>query len=94
MRLSMEETDPGYSKMIEIGGPSTKISVWLDGAKQEGCVTADEEAGFVLKCVRSDDGKPAFDKLKGEFLLESVTGEVKIDYPGRIRNNIASHLRF
>lgn len=75
MRISTDQDDPGY-------GPDIfHVRVWLDDVEQKGCVvTADEEAGYIKRHKRGNDGK-YFPAAPGAFTIatEELHGVVRIE---------------
>jgi len=59
MRISIEETDPGYLE----NAYSMKIEVLCDGVVVENCITADEEHGIVWYWI-GGDGHPRMKEHK------------------------------
>lgn len=51
MRLSTDKKDPSYKR------DTTWATVYLDGKKQEGVVTADEEQGYIIKWEQNEMGQ-------------------------------------
>ncbi len=51
MRLSMDESDPGYNPYIAI-----RAKTYLNGIEFNDCITADEELGEVIAFARDGAG--------------------------------------
>lgn len=78
MRISADRTDPAYE-------PCTAgVVVMLDGERISGCVTADTDAGEIVRYIKDANGMPAHD---GEcFLTETLRGRVVVGLPGHAAN--------
>ena len=74
MRISADKADPGYSWFLR----HLDSIIFLDGEKQRFCLTADDEQGFVVRHQLDAAGKLVVDRIKEEFALEKVFGQVKI----------------
>lgn len=51
MRISILSGDPGYPALQKMRAEGRAPRVYLDGERVEGCITADEEHGFVTVAV-------------------------------------------
>jgi hypothetical protein len=72
MRISADEHDPGYEAYCR----NRNVVVLLDGDPQRFAVTADEEAGVLVRYRLDDRGRPVFD---GERLVRDVVlGRVEV----------------
>lgn len=71
MRLSTEEGDIGYSK------EATHYVAFLNGIKQDLCLTADTEKGFCIVAKRDFDGKIMAEN--GKLRHKIVFGEVRLE---------------
>lgn len=79
MRLSVRKDDPGYPAWSRID-QKAEVRVYLDGIQVEECITADEEAGYVL-CNKLKNGKPFITKTQ-EVATEKRHGRVEIRVDG------------
>lgn len=71
MRVSTDKDDPGY-------GPDIfRVKVWLDDVPQKACVTADEEQGYIERCMSGPDGK-YFTEDGMNIAIERLYGKVRI----------------
>ncbi len=70
MRISADKNDPGYQP-----GIMGKYDVYLDGTRQEFVVTADEEAGIIVKCKSDERGLIL---SNGHLVEETLRGEVTL----------------
>ncbi|MES2030865.1 MAG: hypothetical protein V4477_16920 [Pseudomonadota bacterium] len=79
-RLSVHEGDPGYSQYVRLGGHGARIKIFLDGAEQRGCVTADRTQGWIRRFKESNgqlvvDGDRVAEEVvygKVEFKIEEA----------------------
>ncbi|OHV81613.1 hypothetical protein [Rhizobium sp. LCM 4573] len=78
MRVSSDKADPGYADWCKLNGDRKIVTVYLDGEKVRDAVMADEEAGEVRRCVRTEADNLAFDKKTGDILRETLRGKVKV----------------
>lgn len=75
MRISARKGDPGYP-----GGSLAGVLVMLDGKRVNTVITADEEAGTVLRFKRDDGGSIVI--LDGGVIEEeTLTGKVDVVLP-------------
>lgn len=56
MRISVDEKDAGWLAHERLLSERKHIAILLDGAQQRGVITADEEAGEILRVARDTDG--------------------------------------
>jgi hypothetical protein len=84
MRISIDPKDVGYEPYQAIYKSRRRVSVFLDGEMQPGTVvTADQEAGFVLRYVTHRAGNGILVKVwdparPGVCLTEEVRGHVEL----------------
>ncbi len=71
-RVSAEQSDPGYEAYCR----NRRVVVLLDGDPQRLAVTADEEAGLLIRCKVDDRGRPLV--ANGALVKETLTGHVQI----------------
>lgn len=76
VRLSVRESDPGYDLWVQNFDAGRIPRIFLDGEEQKEVVTADDEAGIVIRAVTDADGHLIFDDE--EYLTEEVSGDVLI----------------
>lgn len=78
MRVSVYPCSPGgaiYKLLLEAG---REIAVYLDGIRQYGLVSADEEGREVVRKVFDADGAPKISGM-GAFITEAMRGRVRIE---------------
>lgn len=84
MRLSTLKDDAGYLAWCEIFSSATKcgmkLHVTLDGIEQDGVLTADTDAGFIIKWRLTCDQGPVRDIES--LLYERIEGKVEIALRG------------
>lgn len=81
MRVSSNTDDPGYQQFMVARENGKTVRAFLDGVDVKGCTTADEERGFVIRCVLDSDGKAQIDPSNPEVLWEErVEGHVEIRF--------------
>ena len=76
MRLSVnpEDTVAYGAWRVSIG---KGIRVFLDDVEQTRCTVADDEEGYIVRCVTDDEGNLV---LNGEYIqYERVNGNVRIE---------------
>lgn len=73
MRLSVIPNDPGYDMRRAI-----KASAFLDGEKLSGCVTADEDMGYVDVFKLESNGNISINKTERKAITIRRYGEVII----------------
>ncbi|MDF1599722.1 hypothetical protein PZ895_08020 [Mesorhizobium sp. YIM 152430] len=79
MRVSSNPDDPGYRQFMVAIENGKAVHPFLDGVEVKGCTTADEEKGFVIRCVLDSDGKAQIDPNDPERVWEErVEGRVEI----------------
>ena len=74
MRVSADQTDPGYIDDFEV---RRHFKVFLDGVEQKDVRTADEEEGFVIVLLRRGP-KNDFYAVDGQAASERREGKVVI----------------
>lgn len=80
MRISTDESDLGYPAFLHTLARGQSVRVFLDGQEVMGCSVADEEAGFVTRCVLDADRKAQQDPTDPESIwLETVYGDVRVE---------------
>ncbi|MBD7992830.1 hypothetical protein H9643_18805 [Ochrobactrum sp. Sa2BUA5] len=70
MRISADKNDPGFQP-----GIMSKYDVYFEGTRQEFVVTADVEAGVLVRCMSDEQGLIVVD---GELVEETLRGDVKL----------------
>jgi hypothetical protein len=71
MRISADESDPGYLRPAD----RRTIQVFLDGTRQARVITADDFKRLIIRC-KEDCGHLVFEN--GEVLTETLSGDVEI----------------
>lgn len=80
-RVSCNRDDPGYSQYTAAKSNNKNIIVLLDGAEVHYCSVADDELGFVVRCVLDENGRIQVDPNdSGRIWEERLTGEVEIKF--------------
>ncbi len=74
MRYSMEKTDPGYEPYGALKASGKDVNVFLNDVKQTKCVTADDEAGIVVRYCEDQRGAAG-----ARLLTETVAGVVRLE---------------
>lgn len=79
MRVSIRPNDSGYRNWVQLASMGKRIIVKLDGEQQTLCITADDEAGVIVRHVKDNDGNLIFDKDRQAFEDEVRHGRVEIE---------------
>lgn len=79
MRLSMIEGDPGYDDRL----PDQRVVIFFNGEEMSYVLTADEEAGILVRYKRDANGHYIANPQTGDAVTETLYGGVKIDCPWR-----------
>lgn len=80
-RVSVNRGDAGYSQFCVAQAHGKKVFVFLDGKEVRDCVTADDERGFVVRCVLDDRGNVQADPVDPDTIWqERVMGNVEIRF--------------
>lgn len=80
MRISADRTDAGYSMFCAVLAEGKKVYVFLNEKEQQECITADDEAGFVLRLKLDNEGNPQVDPNDSNRVWsEKVLGDVRIE---------------
>lgn len=79
LRVSREASDPGYRTFYAAKKAGRRVKVFLDGVEQPACLTADEQTGFVKRCVLHVDGGIYVAPGTDEIMTEEVSGAVRIE---------------
>ena len=77
-RISCIVGDPGERLYAQMIGDGHWPEIYLDGVRQNDCLTADEAQGYVVRHVIGVDGGLAFNPSAGELLKEKAYGRVEI----------------
>lgn len=72
MRISADPHDPGYEAFCR----NRRVVVLLDGDPQRFVVTADEEAGVIVRYRLDECGRPVFDDER--LVKDVVLGRVEV----------------
>jgi hypothetical protein len=78
-RVSTEEGDAGYVPYGHLMADGRWPTVYLDGVKQDGCLTADSNVGMIKRYVQTEHGNYA--AVGNKLLTETVYGRVLIEVP-------------
>lgn len=70
MRISADKHDPDYQPNI-----MSKYDVYFDGTRLDLVVTADEEAGVIVRCASDERGLIV---SNGHLVEETLRGDVKL----------------
>lgn len=73
MRLSMDPADEGFNERL-----GRRATITLNGEPVANCITADEEAGFVIVRVVDAAGK-ASRGPRGGYFTQRIDGDVRIE---------------
>lgn len=74
MRISVDAEDPGYTPLAV----AAVEEVLIDGHVINGCITADEEKGYVLCYLKDQDGNYVIDETGEHVEKVELTGEVQV----------------
>lgn len=75
MRISLRSTDSGYPNHVALRSHGKRASIKLNGEPQTFCVTADSEAGVVVRYVQPLQ----YDAERQRMVDEVVHGKVEIE---------------
>jgi hypothetical protein len=76
-RVSVDPGDPGEVTYQEFKIAGYEVRVFLDGVEVQGCVTADEAEGLIIRHPRDEKGHPT---ITGDgFTRETLRGHVHIE---------------
>lgn len=76
MRVSCDVSDIGYSNWRHLFGG--KVDVFLDGARIEKAVMADEDEGTVIRLKSDAEGNPIINEARDAVIRETLHGSVRI----------------
>ncbi|ODN69551.1 hypothetical protein [Methylobrevis pamukkalensis] len=76
-RYSCLDDDPGLIPYWTKMNAGVCPRIFLDGVEQHHCITADDEAKFVLRYKMDEHGKHMVDYLAGELITETLHGRVE-----------------
>lgn len=74
MRISCDPNDPGYDEWKALSGLATRV--YLDGVEMRNVITADEEAGMIVRYKSHMGGGLIMDR--GVVLRETLYGLVEL----------------
>ena len=77
MRISTDETDPGYQTWADLMCQGAKVEVFLDGIKQNEVDTADDVQGYVRRAQVDAWGEYVL-RRDNVVLLQHCKGRVQI----------------
>lgn len=79
MRISTQKDDPGHETWLEASEAGQIVRVYLNGEEIHKCTVADDEAGFVRRYVRDEEGRVQQDPEDPTRVWEEqIEGEVLI----------------
>lgn len=81
MRISVDDRDPGYCATPWV----FQVAIQLDGQRLDDVVTADEEAGIVVRYSRSPKGYLVRDQSGEGFQTEQLQGTVVVECSREVR---------
>jgi hypothetical protein len=83
MRISNQQDDPGFAAWLALveDGRNMGLTVSLDGVELSHCLTADTDAGYVLRHRLHDDGRVVVDN--GVICTEELRGTVVVFVPDK-----------
>lgn len=79
MRLSLRPGDSGYGPYLHARACGKRASVTFNGVTQFLCITADSEAGMVVRIKCDAQGNAVVDKDRQAFVDEVLHGKVEIE---------------
>lgn len=79
MRISLRPKDSGYHEYIQARCHLKRFLIRLNGELQTACVTADDEAGMIVRFKVGADGEFEFDRDRACLVDEVVHGKVEIE---------------
>lgn len=82
-RVSVREEDPGYERYVALTAGRNRIEVTLNGEALSDVVTADPDAGYVLRHLIDENGKYVLNETRDEICTEELHGEVRLFVNGR-----------
>lgn len=80
MRISVKRSDSGYQNYIHARSRLQRTIVKLDGELQTACITADDEAGVIVRYKVGADGAFVFDREREDLVDEVLHGKVEIEF--------------
>ena len=81
MRISRNKDDAGYPQFCVAQANGKKIFAFLDDVKVNECIVADEELGFVERCVLDLNGHIQVDPVDANLIwTERVPGRVEVKF--------------
>lgn len=79
MRVSIRPNDSGYSLHRHLRLNGQRALVTLNGEHECGAITADSEAGVVVRYKTDAEGEMEFDLDREDYVDEVVHGKVEIE---------------
>lgn len=78
IRISCNPEHAGYRAWCQANGDRCRVRVYLNGKEVKHCSTADETLGMIVKGVETSEGNIAVDRIRGEYLEETLYGDVRV----------------
>lgn len=75
MRLSVRQSDSGFANYCAIISRLKKVLIKFNGELQTLCITADDEAGMIVRMAQP----VAWDRNRAQFVDEVLHGRVEIE---------------
>lgn len=79
MRVSIQPHDSGYLLWRQILAAGNAVHVKFNGATEHGALTADSEAGLIIRYKRNATGGITYDAERQALLDEVLHGRVEIE---------------
>lgn len=79
MRVSVRPNDSGFATQRNLRSRGLRALVTLNGEHESGAITADDEAGVVVRYKRDAEGEMEFDVDREDYVDEVVHGRVEIE---------------
>jgi hypothetical protein len=79
MRVSIRPGDSGYSLHRHLRSNGKRAIITLNGEHESGAITADSEAGVLVRYKIDDEGEMEFDLDREDYVDEVIHGKVEIE---------------
>ena len=79
MRISIRPNDSGYKNQVWLRSNGKKALVTFNGEPQSGAITADDEAGMIVRYKVGPDGRLEVDAARECIVDEVCHGRVEIE---------------
>jgi hypothetical protein len=79
MRVSIRPQDSGYMNHRHLRANGRRAVVYFNGEHETGAITADDEAGMIVRYIKDTDGEILVDLDRECPMDEVVHGKVEIE---------------